>query len=73
MIPITTGTTYEILNIPNSKFGKQAISMGLIPKTKFTVIGSDPFRSIDIIHVRGYDLALRKSDLNTLDIHKFEG
>lgn len=46
------------------------LDMGLIPKTKVTLIKVAPMGDPIEIHVRGYELTLRKEDAGKIEIAK---
>lgn len=63
------GNTLRVMSVDhNHKAGKMLIDMGITPDTEIVVDRTAPFGEPLIIKVRNYTLALRKRDLQALQV-----
>ena len=67
------GEEAQVLSIEgNSPVTKRLMEMGIIPGVSVKVVKTAPFGSPLQIKVRGYHLALRKSEAETIEVLSFK-
>lgn len=67
---LSTGETAIIKSIKeDSVISKRLMEMGFLPGVSVKVIKQAPFGSPIQIRIRGYDLALRRSEAEFIEIH----
>lgn len=63
------GEEAKVLSIEgNSPISKRLMEMGIVPGVSVKVIKSAPFNCPLEIRVRGYNLALRRSEAETIEV-----
>ena len=64
------GDAFKIQDIGDSDLKQRLMTMGLVPGTKITVLGSAHFGDPMAIGVRSYNLALRREDAAKIEVQK---
>lgn len=62
------GSEVKILSIADSEIKERLMTMGLLPGTKVKILRSAPFGDPMAIGVRSYNLALRRSDAQHVEV-----
>ena len=65
-----TGMILKIQQIGDSALKERLMTMGLIPGTKVKVLRSAPLGDPIAIHVRYYNLALRRDDAAQIEVQQ---
>ena len=67
------GATAKVTNVNgNNPITKRLMEMGVVPGVSVRVIKSAPFGDPLEISVRGYHLAMRKSEADTIEVQNLE-
>ncbi len=64
------GMSVRIDSVGDSKLKNRLMTMGLIPGTRVEVLRSAPLGDPIAIRLRSYNLALRRSDANKIQVTK---
>lgn len=65
------GETAKVLSIKgNSPITKRLMEMGVVPGVSVRLVKSAPFGDPLEIRVRGYNLAMRKSEAQTIEVEQ---
>lgn len=63
------GTTAKVVSIKgNDSVAKRLMEMGVVPGTPVKIIKTAPFGDPIEIRIRGYSLAMRKSEAETIEV-----
>ena len=62
------GMTLKVLGIDGSELKQRMMTMGLIPGTKIKVLRSAPLGDPIAIGIRSYNLAMRRSDAEKVQV-----
>ncbi len=67
------GATAKVTNVKgNSSITKRLMEMGVVPGASVRVVKSAPFGDPLEIRVRGYHLAMRKNEADTIEVQSVE-
>lgn len=66
-LPIGTKATVVVVN-GSSRITKRLMEMGIVPGVSVRVVKSAPFGDPLEIRVRGYNLAMRKSEADSIEV-----